>query len=639
VKTIGFFLQNIALCSCLFAQSGESMEELLDTFVHNSDLSIKTRLQNAGNVIVFTREEIEMMQARNLKGILKSLPMLSYRENRLGIPDPFYILQDLPFNSNSIRIYIDNQEVTSASYGSGLFFIGDIDIGFVDHIEVYSLNPSFEYSTEPAKYLIKLYSKVAQRDKGIKATLNYGNRGFNQEAIQYASVAEKISSFAYLSRVDDHRKTYQSFDHTLSKDKKQYYFFGTLNNKEHHLQIQSLENERDLFIGLSTDARPNLAQNKVRYHHVGYENYTVENLKLRVVAESSASKFLLSNDKELFRVSSHDELLTVDTQYRWHKTEKNELTIGSKIRYKHFITDQLQRNGFDFPDLEFDRQTISTLYFEDHYALTPQWLLTLGKQISKVHNNSEVKDDTLHLDRVGVVYSDHQWVSKTFFHNSEFLIEPYLYTTSGFVIKHHIEPEKVSNITHEFQYKKDAYECHVVLGYSKIKNMPTKISNGEIKNITDTLFQYFYYVDFQYEMDLYNSLYFGFSYVKNSNFDDLNDFNQYKSTIRLLDKLGRFDISNEIIYFRDTLPKSYYFNRFETTFPNKNYFDYSTGVRYRYSDSLNFSLKGENLLDRAYNDYFERGRRNPLTKKWQYIDILQASPIEKRIYCGVEYFF
>jgi len=118
-----------------------SMDALLDTFRKNSDLSKKTRLENAGNVTIITHEELERMQARNLRDVMKSLPMLNYSENRWALSDPLYVATHvMPFNSNAIRIYIDNKEVSTASYGSGLYYLGNIDLGFVDHISTHLLN-------------------------------------------------------------------------------------------------------------------------------------------------------------------------------------------------------------------------------------------------------------------------------------------------------------------------------------------------------------------------------------------------------------------------------------------------------------------------------------------------------------------
>lgn len=628
----------IMMYGVLTLNAEESLDHLLDTFVHNSDLSEKTRLQNAGNVIVYTREELDMMQANNLKDVLKSLPTMNYRENRLGIADPSYIIQDLPFNSNGIRIYIDDQEVTSSSYGSGLFLIGDIEIGFVDHIEVYSMNPAFEYSTEPAKYLIKLYSKVAARDKGSKAVFRYGSRGTNQQTLQSAEVNENFSHYAFLSRVDDQRFEHDSFDKTLSKDKKRYYLFSTLSSENHHLQLQYMDNERDFFIGRTSDARPNIAENRTNYLHLGYGYKGIENLKVNVTYEKGISKTVLSNDQALFRLDANDRGITIDTQYQWNDLEDNALTVGGKLRHKRFITDQLEYNGFMFPHVDYDTQVIKTLYLEDHYTLSTNWLFTLGAQMNKVNNNADVEDQDLWLARIGLIYSDENLVSKTFIHRSEYLIEPYLYTTTGFIVNPSLEPELVRNVTHEFQYKKDAYESHLVFGHSQMNNTVEKVSNGTVRNTPNILYQSFVYADMKYQFDLYNSLYSSVSYVKNKNFDDVDDFDQYKATLRLLNRCDTFDLFNELIYYHDTLNQTDYFQLASGSDGVRHYLDYSVGITYHYGERLTFALKGENLLNNAYDDYYGRGGRDQ-SGNWVFYETLYASPIDQRVYLSMEYLF
>jgi iron complex outermembrane receptor protein len=120
---------------------GNSFSELLSEYKSKSDLSNNTKIENSGQVIVFTRKDIESMQARSLKDILKTLPLAYYNESRYGISDIMYKGMNLPFNSNNFRIYIDNQEITTASFGSGIAFMADIELDFVDHIEVYLVNP------------------------------------------------------------------------------------------------------------------------------------------------------------------------------------------------------------------------------------------------------------------------------------------------------------------------------------------------------------------------------------------------------------------------------------------------------------------------------------------------------------------
>jgi vitamin B12 transporter len=131
-----------------FAHANSDLDNLLNIYATKSDLSKKTKKENSGNLILFTRKDLEIMQAKTLVDVLKSNPFIRYRVSRYNVPDPLNNGESSPVNSNNIRIFIDEQEMTSASYGSGFPLIGDIDLGFVDHIEIYSFAPSFEYTTE-----------------------------------------------------------------------------------------------------------------------------------------------------------------------------------------------------------------------------------------------------------------------------------------------------------------------------------------------------------------------------------------------------------------------------------------------------------------------------------------------------------
>ena len=111
---------------------------------------------------------LQRMQAKSLKDILKSTYPLGYNENRYGRPDPTtFPIAAAPFLSSMMRVFIDNQEITTGLYGSGIVLLGDINLEFVDHIEVYTQNPSYEYSTESTYVLVKLYSLCEDNMKSI----------------------------------------------------------------------------------------------------------------------------------------------------------------------------------------------------------------------------------------------------------------------------------------------------------------------------------------------------------------------------------------------------------------------------------------------------------------------------------------
>ena len=121
------------------------------------DLSEKTKLENSGIRTIYTRDELNRMQVHYLKDILKVLYPINYRENYFGVTDPYNPNTKVPFMSGSIKVYIDDQEILDGIYGSGLSVYGNMDIDFVDHIEIYFGIPTYQYSTEPAVMLIKLY--------------------------------------------------------------------------------------------------------------------------------------------------------------------------------------------------------------------------------------------------------------------------------------------------------------------------------------------------------------------------------------------------------------------------------------------------------------------------------------------------
>ena len=620
----------ILLVTPAFVKAEESMDDLLDTYAHNSDLSKKTRLQNAGNVTVYTREELEKMQARNLKDIFKTLPTLNYAENRWGLSDPVYIAHTLPFNSNAIRIYIDNQEVSSASYGSGLFYLGNIDIGFVDHIEVYTLNPSFEYSTEPARYLIKLYSKVAERDRGAEVKVSNGSYGFNQESFQYAGTTDELSYYTYISRMDDKRKRYYSFGHPLSRDQERYFLFGTLSNKDHLLQIQAIKNDEDMFLGLSSDGRTFNAGNESEYYHIGYEYRAIKDFTLKLVWETGAFSGEFLNDYETLKLTTSDKIFTMDTQYRYNQIANNELMLGVKFRYKHFTVDKMEFAEVEYPKADYDTQTIYSAYLEDHYALNENWLLTLGIQFSHVGNNDIVEDQNVWMARLGLIYSDEYWAVKTFIHRSAFLVEPYRYNTTATIhVLGSLEPEVIKNITQEVRYKNDEHTFRVVAGYNRIENENIHRAAGKVLNSDITGYIHFLQLEYAYKFDIHNSLSTNFSYkhMKDMHDDETTeDYDEYKGVVRLLNRYKKFDFYNEFIYNHNTIMQ-------------KNYLDYSVGVTYRYNENLIFSLKGENLFDRAREDRFYRGKRDFETGDWLRFKPLDIAAIDQRVYFTVEYRF
>jgi len=304
------------------------------------------------------------------------------------------------------------------------------------------------------------------------------------------------------------------------------------------------------------------------------------------------------------------------------------LILGSKYRYKSFVVPELFYN-IPLPSPEYDRQEILTAYLENHYTLTPQWLFSFGAQIGKVKNNFIIKDQDIWMSRIGLVYSDENWVSKTFLHRSAFFVEPYLFVDT---IRHtdqsKIKPERVSNITQEFGYKKDQHNLRTVVGYN-FNEDSLAIEYQGLVNKPESESTLFTQLEYEYQHNPNHTLTTNLTYMNNRNIN-INQLSkrlyEYKGLIRLVNRYDKVHLFNQLIYNQNSLI-------------NQNFLDYSAGVKYRYSDHLTFSLKGENILNEGRKDFLERGRRNFETGGWTHLEPLYVAPIDQSLYFKMEYFF
>jgi len=214
---------------------------LLTQIEKKEDLSLKTKQESVGIVYVITRYQLDMMQARTLGDVLKNT-IIGYNVSKYGLLDPWSI-EGVPYGSNGIRIFIDDQEITTARYDNGLFLFSDIDLSFVDHIEIYYLTPSYKITTEPSYVVIRLFSKCPKRDEGkslkfltsfedYSTSFNYGN----------------FPVFGHISYSHiEHEKKYKNY--LISKNNDNVHLYLKYKNKYGKVILNAIYQDRDPFGG------------------------------------------------------------------------------------------------------------------------------------------------------------------------------------------------------------------------------------------------------------------------------------------------------------------------------------------------------------------------------------------------------
>ncbi len=178
-------------------EAKESLSDLLALYKEKNDLSKITKKEAAGLLNIFTRDDLEKMQARTLMDVLKTLPDIYVGRNYMNLTTLTRpTMQHMP--STAVRLYINDHDMTSASAGSAFLVWGHMSIEYIDHIEVYKATSSIEFGNENALLIVKLYTKSASRENGGKVRLTADNLGSFETDVYYAQQVDDDLSYFYL---------------------------------------------------------------------------------------------------------------------------------------------------------------------------------------------------------------------------------------------------------------------------------------------------------------------------------------------------------------------------------------------------------------------------------------------------------
>ena len=613
---------SILLLSLSLLLPAQDLDNLLDTYAHNSDLSEKTKLESGGSVIIFTRKDIETMQARTLKDLLKSHPILRYKESRYAVADMQNRGGDNIFVSSNVRVYIDNQEFTSAISGSGFPLAGSFSLDPIDHVEIYSQSPSYEFSTEPTYLLIKMYSKLASRDRGGKVTLSAGSRGYSQDSAFYADEFENFSYVASVTYANDRKKNYSNYTVPIKRDTESVSFFGSLYSDTQKLQIMAGKSNRNTSLGSSPTGTNTVSEGDYSYFHAGYETTVFNNLFLALVYQNSELGGKSVESLPIFFIKSiennvKEEVLTTELKYKLESND-NRLILGTKLRFKSFDITDYKVNGADILTPNYDSQNTYAFFVEERHSLSDNNILNFAFQYSHVDNN-KFDDANLYQARLSHTYVNNEAVFKSFIYRIESLVEPYVYLRIR--PQSSLSPQVMHAIGEEFKYHFFKSDLKILVSYGAIKDMlveDSSLIDTPFLNYKDNVRTIDSYLEYTYNFNINNKLTTNVSYSKFIEFDQKN----IAAFIRSLNIIGKFDIFNEVVY------NYYNLNRHD-------FYDYSAGVKYHYSKALSLAVKGENIFDQGYEDFYSR--INPMTG--QPDSDVPISPIEQRVYFTMEYLF
>ncbi|MBA1419553.1 MAG: hypothetical protein FAF03_01500 [Epsilonproteobacteria bacterium] len=129
-------------------------------------------------------------------------------------------------------------------------------------------------------------------------------------------------------------------------------------------------------------------------------------------------------------------------------------------------------------------------------------------------------------------------------------------------------------------------------------------------------------INYDYKIDIDTKLNTQFSYARYFDVRNLGDINAYSSYMLLSNQYENLSFYNGVVWNYDSVRST-------------NYFDWTSSISWDITEDLTFTLKGENLFDKAQTDTIFR--INPQTGSM--MQPLSVSPIEQRVSIEVEYLF
>ncbi len=606
----------IILGLLIFVYLFANVDNILYKIAIKNDLSNKTKKENSGILYLLTREDINSLEITHLRDVLKILP-ITYKFNRFGVIDPFNPNTAIPFLSSPIKIFIDNQEVVSALYNSGLAILGDIDIKWVDHIEIYTQAPSLEVSTEPSLIVIKLYSKDAFRDEGNNLYLSKGNKD-TYLFFEKAKIG-KYSYYTYLS--NDNEKS----DYHNSQYRKQ--FLLKIYNNHSNILAYILLSKSDGFLGFSLDGKVDDSFLKNKVFHFGYER-KIKDFNFYLGANFNKNHTYYYETPVLFvyenqpikkvNIKSFDKVVDINLKYK-KEFNGNILLLGSKNRFKNFNWSKIYFDDIKLPVYRH-RQDVYTIFMQYSKFLSVNSLVNFGYSFSYFDNDWKIKDQKTKQYRISHTFLKKNFVFKTAFSHIEYTLDSYL-INSFYINKLNLLPAVINNIFEDIKYENFKNTFEFAFGYFRSKHYFFPNNKGILVNLDTHMNEK--YLSFRYEnrykpFSKFNFSYF-FHYIKD--IPNVNIYRIHSFVIYNYNQIKKINAFEELVIDKEENSKFYY--------------DLSLGLRYIKNDNLSFFIKGENILNKAkkYNFF----SFNPLTNRFN--NPISVPLIERRIDLGMEYSF
>jgi len=581
------------LVSCV--SFGQQLDTLLKEYRDLSQLYRQTRQESEGHLIIITREDIKRFQYHTLSDLLRSLRYFSLQRNHYGEKILSYATI-YPLENSTIRIFINDHEISAVFRKTALPLWADIPLDFVEHIEIYQSESAIKFNNESAGTIIRIYTKKPERENGSKVRASLSSRMGDLFSFYTGWELPGNSAFSFFiakSRYISQR--YYNHGSTTKLDEKNYYSYINFFLEGWLLESAVANKNSSRFRGDTISGFPLSSDFENSHGYLSIKKTISQelNLKIRLYADriSSDSEQEGSKTNPVIAVNPVEKAVFWERNIESYKIGMDFYGETKKSSSLISYGGKIQKTGYtltDTRDLKLikDKNTehYRAVFVEDVHNFTPYLGIVGGVKYENMERKYGKDIDSI-LWRVGVIslFSEKNYF-KIFM--SKYYTPPYfveIYTNPD------LKKQKNRSITGEISYKTRLGRFIFTGGYIKVNNsiMIDPVS-FRYYNADVTLKYRFYSADYIKKI--------GDLIFKGNFFNVSVNKKEYKTApskggfIKIAYKKNPASIFVELIY-----REGYRFG----TRDIKSGYNLNGGLRAEISENSYIELKGYNLLKRG----------------------------------------
>ena len=574
---------------------GQQLDTLLKEYKDLSQLYRQTRQESEGHLIIITREDIKRFQYYTLSDLLRSLRYFSLQRNHYGEKILSYATI-YPLENSTVRIFINNHEISAVFRKTALPLWADIPLDFVEHIEIYQGESAVKFNNETAGTIIKIYTKKPERENGGKIRASLSSRMGNLFSFYTGWELPGDSAFSFFTARSRYiGQKYYNQGESTKLDEKNYYSYVNLYLKGWFLESAVANKKSSRFRGDTITGFPLSSDFENSHGYLSLEKTVSQelNLKIRLYADRISSDSLQEGSKSNPVVAVNP----VETAVSWDRRVES-YKIGADFngeikKYSNLLSygGKVQKTGYRLTDTRDSKvikdknsEHYKSVFIEDVYNITPSIGMVGGLKYENMERRYGKDIETI-LWRIGIIsiFSEKNYL-KLFV--SKYYTPPYfveIYTNPD------LKKQKNRSFTAELSYNTEIGRFIFTGGYIKVSNsIMINPVTYRYYNADHTLKYSFFSTDYIKKIG---------NLIFKANFFSVNlNKKDYKTAPS---KGGFFKVG----YTKD--PISFYFEliyREGYRFGNKDIksgYDLNGGIRTQISENSYIELKGYNLLKKG----------------------------------------